>query len=650
MYERPLVLKTMKSAWSESALTSEAIPMIPKAMKTFLHEILPESVWDTKLQRVGPAAYLEFGPLDVDRLQRLGIKVDRLGPRVVVCMWEEESALEIGGYLIVDNLAMGQPSMGGIRMRSDINPTVIHNLARGMTLKNAAADLPFGGGKAGIVSRNDLPAEEHSKVIRGFGRLLNRYSEVYIPGPDVGTNDADMKLIAIENGLDHVVSKPAEMGGNRIDELGGAAHGVVVAVKALLDLMPKLKALPQFRDVDVPELRAMDVLIQGFGAVGANVARIFHEYDDQPAPLVTGISDEKGYLFSKQGLPWKELFELWKEHGTVTERLYHERLHKGCAGPEEIIYSNDCNKLLQEPAFCFIPAAPVANYLDIDSKSNPSMTVDRMGSWQMIVEGANTYSPDPLRKAERRRMERAVYRDKGVLIATDYLVNSGGVINAAHEWIIPTPQHLHIPEKNIGDIEAVEAWLSENQEELARLAEKRRQEAAAKLEEVIRRNMQELVHGLCADHDSLPCDTAEQISVGRIAGKEKSRTVRDVMAEIPTISVDRSIPEAAQLLIDTNSPIVAVVSQKSKLIGIVTNWDVTNALATGLHQDSPLTEIMTANVISIAPDCPIIDCIRRLEHYEISAMPVEEEGRVIGRISGDLLARRTLFRLLQTGE
>jgi len=61
------------------------------------------------------------------------------------------------------------------------------------------------------------------------------------------------------------------------------------------------------------------------------------------------------------------------------------------------------------------------------------MTVERMGRWSVIVEGANTYSPDPDRKVCRARMERAVYRQRGVLIATDYLINSGGVIFAAQE-------------------------------------------------------------------------------------------------------------------------------------------------------------------------------------------------------------------------
>jgi len=85
-------------------------------MNQFLHDVLPEQTWHNRLQKEGPLAFLEFGSLDVDRLQRLDITIDQLGPHMVVCMWDEESRLEIGGYLVVDNLAMGRSSMGGICM------------------------------------------------------------------------------------------------------------------------------------------------------------------------------------------------------------------------------------------------------------------------------------------------------------------------------------------------------------------------------------------------------------------------------------------------------------------------------------------------------------------------------------------------------
>ncbi|MGB7116496.1 MAG: hypothetical protein WBD56_10160, partial [Anaerolineales bacterium] len=79
--------------------------MIPKTMEVLLREHLPDKTWENRLQSQDGKCFLEFNSLDVDRLARLGIEVDSLGPRVVVCMWDEEATLEIGGYLVVDNLA-----------------------------------------------------------------------------------------------------------------------------------------------------------------------------------------------------------------------------------------------------------------------------------------------------------------------------------------------------------------------------------------------------------------------------------------------------------------------------------------------------------------------------------------------------------------
>jgi len=625
--------------------------MIPLKMKTLLEKALPDTTWQNRLIKEGPFRYMEFGPLDVDRLQRLGIRVDRLGPRLLVCMWDHQSLLEIGGFLVVDNLAMGQPSMGGTRMLPDITPDVIHNLARGMTLKNAAAALPFGGGKSGIVCPESLTPEDRHAVITGFGRLLKRYHNIYIPGPDVGTNDADMKIFAIENGLNNVVSKPADMGGNRIDELGGAASGVVVAFNTLVNLLPRLQTLPQFRNMTLPGPEARSILIQGFGAVGAHVARLFHDLDPDGSPVIKGISDAHGFLLNDRGLPWRHLFDLWKQFGEVTRRYFHDSvLHGTETADTQTIYSSCADNLLRESGFCLIPASPVSNYLDVDPGSNPSMTVDRMGHWQMIVEGANTYSPDPAKKAARRRMERHVYRDRGTLIATDFLVNSGGVIYAAHERMIPTPDHLLIPEEILGNPKKIDAWLHQNRDAFAELSEIRRNAAVEKLEAVIRSNMEELIDRLCKDADSLPCEVAETISIQRIASMEKTRTAGEVMEDAPTIAVDRQIADAAELLVQSPVSIVNVVSEKGKLIGIVTNWDITRAMASHLPMDAPLTRVMTADVIFTGPDTPILDCVRMLEHHEISAMPIVENDRVLGVISGDILAKQTLFRLLQTME
>ncbi len=162
--------------------------MIPKLMESFLKEVLPERTWQNRLVRENGKCFMEFNSMDVDRLNRLGIHPDKLGPKMVACIWDENSPLEVGGYLVVDNLAMGRPAMGGIRISNELTPARVFHLARGMTLKNAAANLPYGGGKAGIIADpKKLNPEQHQDLIRSFARLLNRYADIFLPGPDAGT-------------------------------------------------------------------------------------------------------------------------------------------------------------------------------------------------------------------------------------------------------------------------------------------------------------------------------------------------------------------------------------------------------------------------------------------------------------------------------
>jgi glutamate dehydrogenase (NAD(P)+) len=278
------------------------------------------------------------------------------------------------------------------------------------------------------------------------------------------------------------------------------------------------------------------------------------------------------------------------------------------------------------------------------------MTVKRMGDWSMIVEGANTYSPDPQRRAARARMERVVYWQEGVVIASDFLVNSGGVIYAAQEHLIRTPDALRIPDELLGDVAAVEGWLHEHAGAFAELAEKRRLAAEAQIQRVIPRNMSELIDRLVADCDRLPLEAAEQIAVARIAASESDRTVADVMAPIATVSAGSTVRDAAQRLVAETGDLLAVVDDGGALVGVVTEWDVTRASATACAADLPLDEIMSRAVISACPQETILDVVRKLEYHEISAMPVVDDDNVVGLISSDILAQRTLYRLLQAQE
>jgi glutamate dehydrogenase (NAD(P)+) len=366
-----------------------------------------------------------------------------------------------------------------------------------------------------------------------------------------------------------------------------------------------------------------------------------------PEARVVGISDEEGYLHSPQGLPVDELVGAWRETRLVTRRYYRDHLEGGRSG-EETKFSTCPDDLLRESAICLIPAAPIANYLDVDPATHPCMTTDRIGRWLIVVEGANTYSPIPSRRQARARMERSVYRQAGCLIATDYLVNSGGVIFAAQERLIRTPDHLRIPQGMLGDGAGVEAWVRGHAGDLAELARQRREAGEAWRDQVIRRNMREVVERLANDADLLPCEAAESIAIGRIATSEGERKAAEVMAPIPTTCSESRVQQAAAHLVEAASPILAVVSPDGTLAGVVTEWDITRAAATRCAEDATVDSIMTRDVITADPSESVLEVVRRLEYYGISALPVVERGAVVGMISADLLARRTLLRLLQS--
>jgi len=352
----------------------------------------------------------------------------------------------------------------------------------------------------------------------------------------------------------------------------------------------------------------------------------------------------EGYLYNKNGLPVEELFDLWQNLGLVTNTFFKEKIAlEGYKHPTK--FSTNANNLLLENAFCMIPAAPIFNYLGVRTSDKASMLVERMGKWSVIIEGANTYSPDPNRKAARTRMEQIVYGEKGVMIANDYLVNSGGVIFAAQEHIIKTPDNLQIPDEMLGNREAVDKWLKDHEDDFSELSKQRLIAGEEYRENVIHNNMVELVDLLAANPNMLPCTAAQRVSIQRLSAKESQRTAKDIMVSIPTIDVRSSIQNTAKLMIDKNSGIVAILSE-GKLIGVATDWDITAAASTN-SCDVKLDKIMTKDVIIASPDYTMLDIVRELEQYQISAMPVVKDGRVLGKVSSDLITQRYVLSLLQ---
>src|SRR5262249_61732316 len=121
----------------------------------------------------------------------------------------------------------------------------------------------------------------------------------------------------------------------------------------------------------------------------------------------------------------------------------------------------------------------------------------------------------------------------------------------------------------------------------------------------------------------------------------------DTTELIPPIPLKASVHEAAAALVEAGRSILAVVALQGDLTGVVTRWDLTRAIAQGLPDDQPLEQIMTREVIVASPGDSILEMVRKLEHHDISAMPVVEQGAVLGMVSADLLARGSLLRRLQ---
>jgi CBS domain-containing protein len=114
--------------------------------------------------------------------------------------------------------------------------------------------------------------------------------------------------------------------------------------------------------------------------------------------------------------------------------------------------------------------------------------------------------------------------------------------------------------------------------------------------------------------------------------------IKDVMTPVATITVGFSVYEAAKKIIQDKFNHLPVVDNKNRLVGIVTSWDVSKALA--LSKNGDLAPIMTRNVITVAPDDPADLAVRLLEKHNISALPVvDKDKRVLGIVSAEGLSK-----------
>lgn len=298
------------------------------------------------------------------------------------------------GYRSQHNDALG-PTKGGIRFHPSVTPDEVKALSMWMTLKCALMELPFGGGKGGVVcDPKRLSPRELEGLSRGYIQALAQVmgEKKDIPAPDVYTNQQVMAWIADEfsqirqqNAFAIVTGKPLVIGGSK-GRNEATARGAVTVVREAA------------RVVDL-DIRHATAVIQGYGNAGSVAHRLLYELGVR----VIAVSDSSGGIFNPEGLDPRAVAEHKRATGSVT----------GFPGAEAI--SNE--ELLELPCDILLPAA-LEN--QITAGNAPRIRARLVGE---LANGPTT--PE----AHRILVER------GVLVLPDILANAGGVTVSYFEWV-----------------------------------------------------------------------------------------------------------------------------------------------------------------------------------------------------------------------
>jgi leucine dehydrogenase len=179
-------------------------------------------------------------------------------------VFARDRASGLKAIIAVHNTRLG-PAVGGCRILPypDERAALIDvlRLSRGMTLKNAMAGLPLGGGKSVIIA--DPARAKSPALLRAMGRAIDRLGGLYVTAEDVGTSAADM--VEIRKETRHVIGLPVSAGGSG-DPSPSTALGCFEGIKAAVRYK-----------LGQPSVEGVRVAIQGLGHVGLNLARLLSE-------------------------------------------------------------------------------------------------------------------------------------------------------------------------------------------------------------------------------------------------------------------------------------------------------------------------------------------------------------------------------------
>jgi glutamate dehydrogenase (NAD(P)+) len=298
------------------------------------------------------------------------------------------------GYRVQHSIARG-PAKGGIRFAPDVSLDEVRALAAWMTWKCAVVNIPFGGGKGGVICEPQLLSEsELERITRRYTAELSEFigPERDVPAPDVNTNEQTMAWIMDTYSMHQrhtvtavVTGKPLELGGSRGRPEATGRGCMFVTIEALKKL-----GLP---------VEGARVVVQGFGNVGGMAARLM----TRAGFKIICIVEWDGAVYNPHGLDVEKLMMHRRETGSI----------RGFPESEDI----DKDEALLTSCDVLLPAAR-ENVIT-------SANADRIKA-KILCEGANgptTFAAD------------SILSEKSVFVIPDILANAGGVTVSYFEWV-----------------------------------------------------------------------------------------------------------------------------------------------------------------------------------------------------------------------
>lgn len=297
------------------------------------------------------------------------------------------------GYRAQHNDAVG-PTKGGIRFHPDVTEDEVKALSIWMSLKAGIVDLPYGGGKGGIIcDPREMSFRELERLSRGYVRAISQIvgPNKDIPAPDVFTNSQIMAWMVDEysrirefDSPGFITGKPIALGGSHGRETA-TAKGVTICIREAL----KRRGI---------QLQGARVVVQGFGNAGSYLSKFMHD----AGAKVVGISDAYGALYDPEGLDIDYLLDRRDSFGTVTKLFTNTISNK---------------ELLELECDILVPAA-IENQIT-------AANADKIKA-SIVVEAAN--GPTTLEATK-------ILTERGILLVPDVLASAGGVTVSYFEWV-----------------------------------------------------------------------------------------------------------------------------------------------------------------------------------------------------------------------